>query len=233
MPKSKLLVATPMYDHRCHGLFYGSMLKLARNVEFDAISINGCCFIDVAREEIVKTFLKGDWSTLLFIDSDLEFDTQGVLKMLAYSNDPNYPILGAACPKKELNWNKIKEAALAGEDAETLPYKGTNWNYNLALPTEFNPDLPLEVNEIGTGIMVIRREVFSKIEAPYFQSGWSSKDEAVAKYHKPGEYVGEDIRFCKKFRDTGGKVWMAAWVLTKHIGFMAYPGDIRKANLLY
>jgi hypothetical protein len=227
---SRLLLATPMYDHRCHGAYFGSVLKLARSVEFDILSLTGCCFIDVAREEIVKQFLAGPWSHLLFIDSDLGFEAQGVLKMLAYCNDEKYQIMGAGCPKRELSWKKIKEAALAGDDEDTLPYRGTNWNYNLALPTEFNPEFPLEVSEIGTGIMVIRREVFDKLTPPYFVSGWQQKEVNEKIEH---EYMGEDIMFCRRYRESGGKVWMAPWVLTNHMGIMAYKGDIRKANLTY
>jgi hypothetical protein len=222
MPKSKLLVATPMYDNRCHGVYHGSMLRLARSVEFDEIAISGCCFIDVAREEMAKTFMQGEWTNLLMIDSDIGFETAGVLKMLAYSNDPEYPIIGAACPKRQFNWKKVKESADSGEDVEMFPYRGCDWNYNIKEAATFDTRFPIRVDEVGTGIMAIRREVFESMQTPYFTSGWEGS-----------EYIGEDIKFCRRFRESGGKVWMAPWVLTKHMGVMAYPGDMTKANLNY
>jgi hypothetical protein len=222
MPKSKLLLACPMYDGRCHSEYHGSVLRLARLLEFDEYNVKGCCFVDVARNQIAEVFLKGDWTHLLMIDSDIGFETAGVLKILAYANDPEYPIIGAACPKRQLNLKKVKESVEAGESEDMLLYRGCDWNYNIREAATFDTRFPILVDEIGAGIMAVRREVFESMTTPYFESPYIN-----------GEKIGEDIMFCRRFRESGGKVWMAPWVLTKHMGVMAYPGDMTKANLNY
>lgn len=220
---SKLLVATPMRDSRCHGVYMGSMMELRSKISFDFMSITGSCFIDVARSELAEHFMSGDWTHLLFIDDDIGFDVEGVLKMLWYSKSKSdMSIIGAACPKRQLNWKKIKEAALAGEPEENFAFRGVDWNYNIPNAKTFNTGEPLEVNEIGTGIMAVQRKVFEKLDKPYFRT-----------MHDGKEYIGEDVLFCRRWRESGGKVWMAPWVLTKHMGVMAYQGDIRLANLNY
>ena len=215
-----------MHDQRCHGIFLGSMLKLARTIPFDFITVCGDCFIDHARHELVTHFMSGSWELLAFIDDDIGFEIEGFVKMLNYARTPEFPIIGAACPKRQFNMKKMRESAIKGEDEETMQYRATDWNYNLPVGTEFEVAKPLEVDSIGTGIMIVRREVFEKLQAPYFNSHWKQNG-------KGPEYIGEDVDFCTRWKQTGGKVWMAPWVLTMHMGTMAYPGDIRRANLSY
>jgi GT2 family glycosyltransferase len=85
---------------------------------------------------------------------------------------------------------------------------------------EFTLDDLVEVGEIGTAIMVIKREVFTKLPRPYFD----------AKYYD-GKHCGEDFEFCKKAREAGIKILMTPWVRSHHIGEYAYPADMRGAIL--
>ena len=78
-----------------------------------------------------------------------------------------------------------------------------------------------EVAYLGTGFMLIKRELFEKMmeEQPdkfytpdYHMSGFRKKREKHYAFFENGiwngEYRGEDYYFCAKWRKMGGKIWM-------------------------
>jgi GT2 family glycosyltransferase len=104
----------------------------------------------------------------------------------------------------------LEQLALAGQ-RWTMRFEQAEGEFDIEL------DNPVPVLELGTGCMVIRREVFQKLHAPFFD----------AKHDEGWEFIGEDVRFCREWRALGGKVWLAPWVRSTHVGTYAFPGDIR------
>ena len=156
--KSKLFVATPMYGGNCSGLYMKACLDL-----------QGMCAhygIDIKFSFLFDEFLRSDCTHLLFIDSDILFEPQDVLALIALDKD----VIGGPYPKKAINWKNIalslvKNPATNLGDLEALagdyvfnPVPGT---------TQFSVSEPLEVMEIGTGYMLIKREVFDRFREAY------------------------------------------------------------------
>jgi hypothetical protein len=56
-----------------------------------------------------------------------------------------------------------------------------------------------EVGSVGTGVMLIKREVFQGMSEPWFDMPWQ--------YDNRG-YMGEDVFFCKKAQELGFKVYI-------------------------
>ena len=66
-----------------------------------------------------------DATHLFFIDADIEFNPEDVLRMVAYDR----PVVVGAYPKKALNWTSIINAARADESETEETIEGHSSNY--------------------------------------------------------------------------------------------------------
>jgi hypothetical protein len=103
--------------------------------------------------------------------------------------------------------------------------------------------------EIGTGFMMIKREVFEKWEKQYPEYKYKPDHVGQANFdgsryihayfdtiidrgpNAPGEserYLSEDYFFCQMWRKMGGKVYLCPWMQTSHIGTYAFTGNMQK-----
>ena len=120
LQKKKLFVATPMYGGQCNGMFARSMcdltaLCLKYGIEMRSYFLFNESLITRARNYCVDEFLRSGYTHLLFIDSDIGFNPQDVLALLAIQTDESpYDIIGGAYPKKCITWEKIKMAVDKG-----------------------------------------------------------------------------------------------------------------------
>lgn len=169
--KTKLFVATPMYGGQNNGLYMKACLDLQGlciqyGVEIRFSFLFNESLITRARNYLVDEFLRSGATHLLFIDSDILFDPQDVLALIALDKD----VIGAPYPKKAINWRNIaqsliKNPAIESSELENLvgdyvfnPVPGTK---------QFSVREPLEVMEIGTGYMLVKRHVFDKFKEAY------------------------------------------------------------------
>lgn len=142
-------------------------------------------FHDFARNAIVDEFLESDCDVLWFLDSDIA---------------PQYHVLDLVTK----HWDKWLAAGApypvfmtpAG-DAECqivfCVYKGNN-------EQGLSPsDIPYEgiefVDGLATGCMFLKREIFSKLEKPYFEFKYDNESRKMIE--------GEDIGFCLKLKKQG------------------------------
>jgi hypothetical protein len=103
---------------------------------------------------------------MLFIDSDIHFNAQDVIALLALDKD----VIGGPYPKKSMNWGNIAHAARNHPDLEPKELENLVGEYvfNVVKGTQqFQVTEPLEVMEIGTGYMMIKRQVFDKMKDEY------------------------------------------------------------------
>jgi hypothetical protein len=117
LPEIRIQLATPMYGGQCTGVFVQSLLELTGMLSSQNIRL-ACAFmfneslITRARNNLADQFLQTDNTHLLFIDADMKFRSIDILNMILADVD----VITAICPKKEINWNTVREAALAGEE---------------------------------------------------------------------------------------------------------------------
>lgn len=169
--KCKLFVATPQYAGQNAGLYMKSCLDLQSiclqyGVEIKFSFLFNESLITRARNYLVDEFLRSDCTHLLFIDSDIHFEPQDVLALIALDKD----VIGAPYPKKSINWRNIANAMIKNPTLNPGELDGLVGDYVFnPVPgtTSFNVREPLEVLEIGTGYMLIKREVFDKFKAAY------------------------------------------------------------------
>ena len=177
----KLFVATPMYGGQCAGMYTRSLCDLTAmcvryGIEVRSYFLFNESLITRARNYCVDEFLRSDAHHLLFIDSDIGFNPQDVIAMMALQTDEsNYDVIAAPYPKKCITWEKIKQAidkGVADDNPNQLEdfvgdfvfnpvFDGTEQTRTIRL------DEPAEVLETGTGFMMIRRNTFNKYLEAY------------------------------------------------------------------
>ena len=120
--KKKLFVATPMYGGQCAGMFGRSMSDLTSlciryGIEMKFYSLFNESLITRARNYCCDEFVRSGYTHMLFIDSDIGFNANDVIAMLALQSDESpYDIIAAPYPKKCISWEKIKQAVDKGMD---------------------------------------------------------------------------------------------------------------------
>ena len=253
LKKHKLFIATPMYGGMAHGLYIKSCLDLQSvmtkyGVETKFSFLFNESLITRARNYLVDEFLRSeDFTHLLFIDSDIHYNPQDVLALLAMNKE----VSGGPYPKKSINWGNIAHAArnhpdLDPKELETLVGE---YVFNVVKGTQqFQVTEPLEVMEIGTGFMLVQRQVFDKMKEAYPYIKY--KPDHVGQKHFDGSryihayfdtvidtkdsptgggserYLSEDYMFCQMWRKIGGKVHLCPWMKTQHIGTYAFSGNM-------
>lgn len=70
----------------------------------------------------------------------------------------------------------------------------------------------LEIDFVGAGCLLIHRNVFADIPAPWFE--WKMDREDLPLH----ERVGEDFDFCRKARKAGYKIHLDTAVQCRHVG---------------
>ena len=242
--KQQVLIATPLYGGMAQAAYMRSILDLVILLRGEGIGVEWHylaheSLIPRARNSLVHTFLT-DCPTcthLLFVDADIGFKAPDVLAMLRSGKD----VVGAPYVKKGVNWNNVAAAVKAqpeeppGSLARVMGYYVINF---AAGTQEISLDKPVEVKEIGTGLLLIARPVFDRLAAAYPQrkyhndegdtnaSVWAFFDAGIDP--ASGRYLSEDYFFCALWRAIGGTVWLCPWVKTTHTGPYDFPGDLRE-----
>jgi hypothetical protein len=251
--KKSLFIATPMYGGMNHGLYMKSCLDLQGmliqhgiNVKFSFLFNES--LITRARNYLVDEFIhRSDCTHLLFLDSDVCFNPQDVVTLLAL----DYDVAGGPYPKKTIKWSSIQKAIAKNPQLNVSDYEKLvgDFVFNPVQGTSrFSVSEPLEVLEIGTGFMMVKREVFSKMEQAYPMIRY--KPDHVGQAHFDGSryihaffdtvidtkdsitgggsdrYLSEDYMFCQMWRKIGGKIHLCPWMRTAHIGTYHFQGDM-------
>ena len=246
--KKKLFVATPCYGGQCFGLYAKASLDLQSlciqyGIDCRFSFIFNESLITRARNYLVDEFLRSDCTHLLFIDSDILYNPQDVLALLALDKD----ISGGPYPKKSINWSNIVNAVKKNADkpewnAGELDQVTGDFVFNPVPGTKsFKVSEPVEVMEIGTGFMLVKREVFDKYKEEYPHLNY--KPDHIGQANFDGSryihaffdtvidphshrYLSEDYMFCQNARAIGFQIWLMPWMKTTHVGTYGFQGDL-------
>jgi hypothetical protein len=138
--------------------------------------------------------------------------------------------ISALCPKKYIDWNLIASAAIAGVPPDQLMTATADWAYlpltELGVLDTSKREL-VEIEAAGTGLVLIKREVFERLDVPYYTStnGTDIKmffETELDKDSGMNNYLSEDYNFCRLYRNSGGKIYLAPWTKVKHTGTLTF-----------
>jgi len=251
--KKKIFIATPMYGGQCHGMYTKStadLAKISQHYEIDTkfFYLFNESLITRARNYCVDEFMRGDYTHLMFIDSDIGFDANDVLSLAAMmdENDPDgNKIMCGPYPKKTIAWEKIKQAVdrgFADENPGNLEKYVGDYVFNPADgQSEVRIDEPVKVLEGGTGFMMITKDAFNKFDEAY--PDYKYKPDHVRTKHFDGSryitmyfqalidkdserYLSEDYMFCQWMRKCGVDTWMCPWMKLMHTGSYTFGGSL-------
>ena len=179
--KRKLFVATPMYGGIANGMYTRSLCDLTAmcvkyGIEVRSYFLFNESLIIRARNYCADEFLRSDAEHLLFIDSDIGFNPQDVIAMMALQTpESNYDVIAGPYPKKCITWEKILQAVnkgVADQNPNVLEDFVGDFVFNPAISDDeksrtIRLDEPAEVLETGTGFMMIRRNTFERYAEAY------------------------------------------------------------------
>jgi len=251
--KRKLFVATPMYGGQCAGMFAKSTADLAAmcaqyQIPLQFYYLFNESLITRARNYCCDEFMRSGAEHMLFIDSDIGFNPQDVIAMMALQTleEDKYDIIGGPYPKKCISWEKIKHAVdkgVADKDPNVLEKYVGDYVFN---PKSGQGSIPLgepcEVLEIGTGFMMVTKKAMTKFYETY-KDQYMYKPDHVRTEHFDGSreimmffqaevdpvskrYLSEDYWFCQKAQCAGIKTWFCPWMQLQHVGTYIFGGSL-------
>ena len=221
---TRVHICMPCYGGQLTEQCFMSYIKWANlcrqlNIDWTVETMTNESLISRARNTLTAKFLHTKESThLMFIDADIGWEPWHLLVMLDAQKD----VIGGLYPMK------------------SLPVK---WCVN-GIPGQVeDPGSNLvEVTKTGTGFLLIKRDVFDKLNAhpatkpfnndiglpvelnPYMKTYF---DTAV----RENRYYSEDWTFCENWRDLSGQVFVDKRILLRHVG--TYTFDYATHEQLY
>ena len=249
-----IFIATPCYGGQIGEPYFRSMMRLAilcnkYDIQFTVSTLANESLITRGRNTLVSFFMEHpDATHLFFIDADIEFDPNDLLRMVAYDR----PITVGAYPKKAINWQSIIEAARRNDEETTETIEGHSSNYvvNFEFVTDEdgNPqnqiqirDNLIKLKDAGTGFMCIQRDVIQKMFDAHPELKYANDINVDQKFEKhmyalfdtmidpeSRRYLSEDYTFCRLWQQMGGEVFLDPRTGLNHVGHYTFRGNIRK-----
>ena len=222
-------------------------LASTKKIELQFGTIGNESLITRARNTLVKLFMDGDYTHLLFIDADLAFNPDAVIRMLEYDKD----VVTGIYPRKTIDWikvkNKLKQKPEISEDE--LLAASLQYNLNVADPNKIMLEKGfIEVMDGPTGFMMIKRDVFERMAEVYPNLKFvpdqhiNQPHETEFNYHKTSDwnyaffdtmiepqtkrYLSEDYAFCRLWQNMGGKIYADILSGMTHYGNYAFKGNV-------
>jgi hypothetical protein len=175
----------------------------------------------------------------MFIDADISFNPADIIRMIQADKD----IICGLYPKKEINWMLVADAVKKGVDYKDLGNYTGSFVVNLVggvHETTGNINTPMEIDNGGTGFMLIKREVFQALQptVPKYTNDMilivdknpikKIIDEffATSIDEDTNRLLSEDYHFCKIARKAGFKVYAAPWANLVHSGTYNFAGSL-------
>ena len=221
---TRVHLCMPCYGGQLTEQCFMSYIKWANlcrqlNIDWTVETMTNESLISRARNTLTAKFLHTKESThLMFIDADIGWEPWHLLVLLNRQVD----VIGGLYPMK------------------SLPVK---WCVNGIPGLVEDPNSNhIEVTKTGTGFLLIKRDVFEKLDAhpatrpfnndiglpaelnPYMKTYF---DTAV----RENRYYSEDWTFCENWRDLGGQVFVDKRILLRHVG--TYTFDYNTHEQLY
>jgi hypothetical protein len=244
---AKLFVATPMYGGMCTGLYASAVMQCVgtfgqAGIQMYYSFMMNESLITRARNSMAYDFMKSDATHLMFIDADIGFNPNDIPRMLAADKD----IICGLYPKKEINWVQVTEAVKAGVPPQELSQHTGAFVLNLPSGVQSatgNINEPIEIANGGTGFMLIKREVFERLETkvPSYTNDMYHAVDTVREVKLIKEFfatsideesnrlLSEDYHFCKIAREAGFRVWCAPWAHFTHTGTYGFSGALPRS----
>ncbi len=233
----KLFLSTPCYGGLCLEKYMTSLIKLQLalirkgGVQLMIDTTENESLVHRARNVAVGRFMqKTDADYFLFIDADVDFDAESVIRLL----DSGYDLSCAIYPKKVVMWDQAKHAIENGDD-RNLAMISASLVANIGAHKRTVENGFVEVLDGPTGFMMIKRSVFEEMEKKFPELMCKNDhqnrdfDDYCALFDcmidpVSHRYLSEDYAFCRRYQQCGGKIYADCYTTLGHVGNLPFSG---------
>lgn len=250
-----IFIATPCYGGQIGEPYFRSMMRLAIlcnkfDIKYTISTLANESLITRGRNTLVSFFMENkDATHLFFIDADIEFNPEDLLRQVAYDK----PVVVGAYPKKAINWDSIISAARnpeLDENAQTIEGHSSNYVVNFDFLKDENGnrtpqvqivDNLVRLKDAGTGFMCIKKEVIQQLMDAHPDLKYVNDINVDQKFEpfmyalfdtmidpESRRYLSEDYMFCRLWQNMGGDVYLDPRTALNHVGHYTFRGNIRK-----
>ena len=249
--KSKFFVATPCYGGQLMEPYFRSVIKTmtffnGHQLPLAFGTIANESLVTRARNVLLAYFLNSDYTHLLFIDADIEFQVEDILKLYAHDKD----VVVGAYPKKGVAWQRIKDNMQLPQNGEkTFTDKeiaafGSDYAINFKFLDKETKTIAVEnglikLHDAGTGFMMIKREAIMKLIKAYPELKYNNDvqiNNSQVDQHfyalfdtmidpVDRRYLSEDYTFCRRWQEIGGDIWLDPSISLNHYGHFCFQGN--------
>ena len=214
-----IFIALPAYDFKVSLKLAVSLARFAQaapqhGIDIQIGSICGCSVVSRARNLMAQDMLESKCDYLIFIDSDINFEPEDILRLMAWASDPKKGIV-AAVPRTRSE-DKVYIATLDADGNGDLTMNGMGL---------------VRAQRVATAFMIVRREVFVTMteahpEWKYYDKRSDRVVPCLFDFQLAEEgYIGEDFLFCDRARELGFEVWVDPSITLGHMGVQEYVGN--------
>ena len=216
---SNVVFMVPCYGGAVFEKFFCSFVRAVisnkeNNLSFGLETLSNESLVTRARNTLIAKGMVArpgnkEATHLMFIDADVGFNVQDIYRLIADDKD----IVAGLYPKKsypvEFVYNRLPEDPPIDENGM------------------------VKVKHAGTGFMLMKREVISRMFTQYPQLKYRNELNIDNKFEpflfglfytgiKEGSYLSEDYMFCDRWRDIGGDIWVDTRVKLSHSGYHTF-----------
>jgi len=256
--KVSLYILTPHYGGMCYVNYMNCLLATTNRlkelgVELNIEFCNNDSLVSRARNNLIAKAMANPKTThMLFIDNDITWDPDSILKLLIADK----PLVGGIYPLKKYNWERLLNSSAenpnvvqnwinrknnsmfkdAIPDIELVQNRMLSYNLNLTSTSLKIENNLTTVRHIATGFMMIKRKVIEKMQQAFPSTkyvddvGFLSPNEDEQAYAlfdcgvEEGHYLSEDWMFCQRWTNMGGSVHVDVTINLNHTGPVDYRG---------
>lgn len=216
--KQHIHFCLPMYGGQCNEATFIAMIKFTiiaakMGINYSIDTMVNESLIPRGRNNLVAKMLHNTAAThLMFIDVDLGFEPEAILRLLLANQD----VVGGVYPMKRVP---------------------TRYVINTVPNPQVMGDL-VEVSTLGTGFMMVKRNVLEKMIQAHPELKYRDNIGIGQQYEpfmyglfdtmidKDDNYLSEDWTFCYLWRLMGGKIFADTGIKLDHTGYHKYEGDL-------
>lgn len=190
----KVSIVVPTRDtvHSGFAFSLSQLIKTSENLNIETfLFFNSGSVLLTQREKLVNSSVDVGADYILWLDSDMTFPSTTLTRLLSHNKN----IVGCNYKKRS-------------NPQTPVAYKEVgNWESWLPLDEE---ESLVEVQGVGMGCILIKTELFKKINKPYFEFTYNEETD---------DWLGEDFNLFSKFRNIGENIYIDT-DLSREIGHL-------------
>lgn len=234
---TKLFLSTPCYGGLCLERYMQSLIKLQIRLMQEGVQLmidttENESLVHRARNVSIGRFMqKTDCDYFMFIDADVEFDPEGVVRLLKSGHDVSV----AVYPKKVVMWEQAKEA-VKNKDERDMGMLSSSLVVNIGAHKRSVVNGFVEVLDGPTGFMMISRKALENMHEHYGPTLTCKNDHQNRDFDEycalfdcmidpeNKRYLSEDYAFCRRWQQMGGKIYADCNTTLGHVGNLPFTG---------